>query len=64
MIARTDADWQRLACEAGRLLGELISWQRLAEERAAEVADLRQQLASSQDQLQRLPNADGGALCR
>lgn len=44
-VQRTEAAYQRLAAEVGRLFGELVTAQET-------IADLRRQLAASQDQLQ------------
>lgn len=58
-IERTDADWQALTREVGRLFGDTLTYQRVLAERDAEIRDLRRQLAASQDQLQRPPNREG-----
>mgnify|MGYP001594512208 CR=1 FL=1 len=50
---RSEAAWQRLVAELGRVFGEMVSAQDMVNERDAEIADLKRQLALEQDQLQK-----------
>lgn len=64
MIERTAADWDMLASAYGRAQGDLLTYQRVLAERAAEIQDLRQQLAAALEQLDKPPGtppAEGSA---
>lgn len=54
------ADWERICVELGRATGRALAYERLCAEQAAEIQDLRAQLASAQEQLQRPPNPEEG----
>lgn len=59
MIERTDADWQQLCSEVGRLCGEVVTLRRVAVEREAELADARAQIAAMQQRLVAPPDGGG-----
>lgn len=46
MIERTEADWQALCAELGRLCGEVVTLRRLCAEALAELQAARALLAS------------------
>lgn len=41
MIVRTEADWQALCAELGRICGEVVALRRMVAERDAELRDAR-----------------------
>jgi hypothetical protein len=51
-VERTAADWAALCAEYGRVYGDLLTYQRVVAEQAAELAALRAKLAAQQDALQ------------
>lgn len=53
MNTRTEAAYQRVCAELGKVFGELATAQDQVAERDALIADLRVQLATAQDQLQK-----------
>ena len=46
MLTRTDADWQALCAELGRLCGEVVTLRRAVAERDAELRDARLLIAA------------------
>lgn len=56
---RSEAAYQRVCAELGKVYGEMVAAQTASAEKDAIIADLRHQLVAAQDQLQQQAGEEG-----